>query len=68
MVSKCPSLRNISVQRMTFYKLLTDARDSAGLTTTNQAYTVVQGVFQETYFKAGFLWEELRIQQFSGKF
>src|SRR5215469_11586960 len=29
-----------------FYKLLTDARDSARLTTTNQAYTMVQGVFQ----------------------
>ena len=29
-----------------FYKLLMDARDAAGLTTTNQAYTVVQGVFQ----------------------
>lgn len=29
-----------------FYKLLIDARDSAGLTTTNQAYTMVQGVFQ----------------------
>ena len=29
-----------------FYKLLMDARDSAGLTTTNQAYTMVQGVFQ----------------------
>jgi uncharacterized protein (DUF2267 family) len=29
-----------------FYKLLTDARDSASLTTTNQAYTMVQGVFQ----------------------
>jgi len=29
-----------------FYQLLTDARDSAGLTTTNQAYTMVQGVFQ----------------------
>ena len=29
-----------------FYKLLTDARDSAGLTTTNQAYTMVQGVLQ----------------------
>jgi uncharacterized protein (DUF2267 family) len=29
-----------------FYKLLTDVRDSAGLTTTNQAYTVLQGVFQ----------------------
>jgi uncharacterized protein (DUF2267 family) len=29
-----------------FYKLLKDARDSAGLTTTNQAYTMVQGVFQ----------------------
>jgi uncharacterized protein (DUF2267 family) len=29
-----------------FYKLLVDARDSAGLTTTNQAYTMVQGVFQ----------------------
>jgi uncharacterized protein (DUF2267 family) len=29
-----------------FYKLLTDIRDSAGLTTTNQAYTVLQGVFQ----------------------
>ena len=28
-----------------FYKLLMDARDSAGLTTTNQAYTMVQGVF-----------------------
>jgi uncharacterized protein (DUF2267 family) len=29
-----------------FYTLLTDARDSAGLTTTNQAYTMVQGVLQ----------------------
>jgi uncharacterized protein (DUF2267 family) len=29
-----------------FYKLLKDARDSADLTTTNQAYTMVQGVFQ----------------------
>jgi uncharacterized protein (DUF2267 family) len=29
-----------------FYKLLIDARDSAGLTTTNQAYTMVQGVLQ----------------------
>ena len=29
-----------------FYKLLTDVRDSAGLTTTNQAYTILQGVFQ----------------------
>ena len=29
-----------------FYKLLMDARDSAGLMTTNQAYTMVQGVFQ----------------------
>jgi uncharacterized protein (DUF2267 family) len=29
-----------------FHKLLTDARDSAGLTTTNQAYTMVQGVLQ----------------------
>ena len=29
-----------------FYKLLADARDSAGLTTTNQAYTMVQGVLQ----------------------
>lgn len=29
-----------------FYKLLMDARDTAGLTTTNQAYTMVQGVFQ----------------------
>jgi len=29
-----------------FYKLLTDARDSAGLTTTNQAYTMLQGVLQ----------------------
>ena len=29
-----------------FYKLLLDARDAAGLTTTNQAYTMVQGVFQ----------------------
>ena len=29
-----------------FYKLLMDARDAAGLTTTNQAYTMVQGVFQ----------------------
>ena len=28
-----------------FYKLLMDARDSAGLMTTNQAYTMVQGVF-----------------------
>jgi uncharacterized protein (DUF2267 family) len=29
-----------------FYKLLTDARDSAGLTTTNQSYTMVQAVLQ----------------------
>jgi uncharacterized protein (DUF2267 family) len=29
-----------------FYKLLMDARESAGLTTTNQAYTMVQAVFQ----------------------
>ena len=29
-----------------FYKLLMDARDAAGLTTTNQAFTMVQGVFQ----------------------
>jgi uncharacterized protein (DUF2267 family) len=29
-----------------FYKVLTDARDAAGLTTTNQAYTMVQGVLQ----------------------
>ena len=29
-----------------FYKLLADARDAAGLTTTNQAYTMLQGVFQ----------------------
>jgi uncharacterized protein (DUF2267 family) len=29
-----------------FYRLLTDARDSAALTTTNQAYTMVQGVLQ----------------------
>jgi len=29
-----------------FYKLLMDARDSASLTTTNQAYTMVQAVFQ----------------------
>jgi uncharacterized protein (DUF2267 family) len=29
-----------------FYKLLTDVRDSAGLTTTNQAYTVLEGVLQ----------------------
>ena len=29
-----------------FYNLLTDVRDSAGLTTTNQAYTVIQGVFR----------------------
>jgi uncharacterized protein (DUF2267 family) len=29
-----------------FYKLLMDARDSAGLTTTNQAYTMLQGVLQ----------------------
>ena len=29
-----------------FYKLLMGARDSAGLMTTNQAYTMVQGVFQ----------------------
>ena len=29
-----------------FYKLLADVRDLAGLTTTNQAYTVVQGVLQ----------------------
>src|SRR5262245_33332072 len=29
-----------------FYKLLMDARDAAGLTTTNQAYTMGQAVFQ----------------------
>ena len=29
-----------------FYNLLTDARDSASLITTNQAYTMVQGVLQ----------------------
>src|SRR5215471_2907044 len=29
-----------------FYKLLMHARDSAGLMTTNQAYTMVQAVFQ----------------------
>jgi len=29
-----------------FYQLLKDARDSADLTTTNQSYTMVQGVFQ----------------------
>ena len=29
-----------------FYQFLTDARDSAGLTTTNQAYTMAQGVLQ----------------------
>lgn len=29
-----------------FYKLLMDARDAASLTTTNQAYTMVQGVLQ----------------------
>ncbi len=29
-----------------FYAFLTDARDTAGLTTTNQAYTMVQGVLQ----------------------
>lgn len=29
-----------------FYQLLMDARDAAGLVTTNQAYTMVQGVFQ----------------------
>jgi uncharacterized protein (DUF2267 family) len=29
-----------------FYKLLIDARDSAGLTTTIQSYTMVQGVLQ----------------------
>jgi uncharacterized protein (DUF2267 family) len=29
-----------------FYKLLMDARDSAGLMTTNQAYTMIQGVLQ----------------------
>ena len=29
-----------------FYKFLLDARDAAGLTTTNQAYTMVQGVLQ----------------------
>jgi len=29
-----------------FYQFLTDARDAAGLTTTNQAYTMVQGVLQ----------------------
>jgi uncharacterized protein (DUF2267 family) len=29
-----------------FFKLLVDARDSAGLTTTNQAFTVLQGVFR----------------------
>ena len=29
-----------------FYQFLTDARDAAGLTTTNQAYTMAQGVLQ----------------------
>ena len=29
-----------------FYNFLLDARDAAGLSTTNQAYTMVQGVFQ----------------------
>ena len=29
-----------------FYQLLMDAREAAGLVTTNQAYTMVQGVFQ----------------------
>jgi uncharacterized protein (DUF2267 family) len=29
-----------------FYNFLLDARDTAGLGTTNQAYTMVQGVFQ----------------------
>jgi uncharacterized protein (DUF2267 family) len=29
-----------------FNQLLTDVRDAAGLTTTNQAYTMVQGVLQ----------------------
>lgn len=29
-----------------FFQLLVDARDLAGLVTTNQSYTMVQGVFQ----------------------
>ena len=29
-----------------FYKFLEDARDVAGFTTTNQAYTMAQGVLQ----------------------
>jgi uncharacterized protein (DUF2267 family) len=29
-----------------FFQLLIDARDIAGLVTTNQSYTMVQGVFQ----------------------
>lgn len=29
-----------------FYRFLLDARDTAGLTTTNQAYTMAQGVLQ----------------------
>ena len=29
-----------------FFQLLVDARDIAGLVTTNQSYTMVQGVFQ----------------------
>ena len=29
-----------------FYQFLTDARDAAGLTTTNQAYTMAQAVLQ----------------------
>jgi uncharacterized protein (DUF2267 family) len=29
-----------------FYQFLADARDAAGLTTTNQAYTMAQGVLQ----------------------
>jgi uncharacterized protein (DUF2267 family) len=29
-----------------FYKFLEDARDAAGFTTTNQAYTMAQGVLQ----------------------
>ncbi len=31
---------------MDFYKFLADARDVVGFTTTNPAYTMVQGVFQ----------------------
>lgn len=46
MVSNMPVPSEYQRAADDFYKLLMDARDSASLTTTNQAYTMVQAVFQ----------------------